>query len=144
MKKPTWLLAWDDEMSVGISELDDDQKHMFSLINDFNRSIAQGMKPEEIKNRLQLLIDDAVQHCQREEELLREWNYPGASDHALAHKHIREELQRMKDMFVPYDQDSSWLNTGQSIKNMLINHCLVEDMKFISYYKSKIGNEARP
>lgn len=75
--------------------------------------------------------------------MFREWEYSESNGHALDHIQIHKELQKMKGIFVPYSQDTSWVNTGETIKNMLINHRLVDDMKFIDYYKSKITNARR-
>ena len=57
MQKLTCTIAWNDEMSVGIPEIDADHKNFILLINDFNWSITGGNNPDVIKQRLHLIID---------------------------------------------------------------------------------------
>src|SRR5665811_2336251 len=82
MRKPTWTITWNDGMSVGIPEIDEDHKHFISQIHEFNKSITGRMDPAEIKNRLQLIVDDAKRHFEREERLFKERLYPDTDSHA--------------------------------------------------------------
>jgi hemerythrin len=38
VKPPIWKIEWNDEMILGIPEIDEEHKRFASLINDFNRS----------------------------------------------------------------------------------------------------------
>jgi hemerythrin len=89
MKRPTWQLQWDEGMSVGIPEIDEDHKQFLLLINELNRSITEGRKQAEIKQRLKFIVDDAARHFQREEKLFHEMQFPDAAGHALVHEESR-------------------------------------------------------
>jgi hemerythrin-like metal-binding protein len=136
MKRPTWQLTWNDDMSVGIPEIDEDHKQFIVLINDLNRSMTEGMRPEEIKNKLQLVLDDTDRHFGHEEKLLRERLYPDADAHAKIHAQALKVLQTIKEKFIPYGLDSGWLNAGLMIKGILVDHILTEDMKYAEYYRN--------
>ncbi len=137
MRRPTYTITWVDEMSVGIPEIDEDHKHFISLMNELNRSITQGNAPTEIKQRLQVIIDDAVQHFAHEERLFKEWQYPDVSSHAKIHAHTLKELNAIMGEFVPYGLDSAWVEAGTRIKSILINHILTEDMKYAEFYRNR-------
>ena len=142
MKRPTWQLTWKDDMSVGIPEIDEDHKQFIVLINDLNRSMTEGMRPEEIKNKLQLVLDDADRHFGHEEKLFREWRYPDADAHAKIHTQALKALQTIKEKFIPYGLDSGWLDAGWMIKGILVDHILTEDMKYAEYYRnSKLSHK---
>jgi hemerythrin-like metal-binding protein len=136
MKRPTWKLTWNDEMSVGIPEIDEDHKQFIFLINDLNRSMTEGMRPEEIKDNLQLILDDAERHFGHEEKLFKEWQYPDADVHAKIHAQALKALQTIKEKFIPYGFDSGWLDAGLMIKRILVDHILTEDMKYADYYRN--------
>jgi hypothetical protein len=71
-----WKIDWNDGLSVVIPEINEDHNRFISLVNEFNRFIVDRMDLSEIKKRLQLIIDDAVQHFAHEERLFKEWHYP--------------------------------------------------------------------
>lgn len=122
-------------MSVGIPEIDEDHKRFASLINDFNRAILDRMDIVEIKRRLQLVLDDAVQHFAHEERLFKEWQYPDADEHATRHAEAVAAYQAIMEKFVTYDLESEWIDAGQQVKDLLITHLLEEDMKYAKFYR---------
>lgn len=139
VRRPTYTIAWVDEMSVGIPEINKDHQHFISLMNELNRSMTEGKSPADIKQRLQIIIDDAVQHFAHEERLFVEWQYPDVSNHARIHAHIMKELNAIMSEFVPYGPDTAWLEAGSRIKNILIDHILVEDMKYAEFYRNRFS-----
>jgi hemerythrin-like metal-binding protein len=140
MKRPTWTIAWNDAMSVGIAEIDEDHKQFIVLIHEFNRAITNRMDPIEIRKRLQFIVDDAARHFSQEERLFKEWRYPDADTHANMHAQALQSLQAIMDEFVPYGLDSSWVDAGLRIKTILINHILEEDMKYADFYRNSLVN----
>jgi len=136
MKRPTWIIVWNDEMSVGIPEIDADHKHFFALIHDLNRAITEHKAPEEIRGGLQVIIDDAERHFSQEERLFEEWQYPDTGKHAGSHANALEALRVIMKNFIPYGHDSSWIDAGLRIKDILLYHILNEDMKYADFYRN--------
>lgn len=136
MKKPKWSLEWNDEMSVGIPEIDGDHKRFISLINGLNLSITERMRASEIKKRLQLIVEDAERHFEQEENFFREWQYPDTGGHAHSHSQILDSLKTIQDSFMPYGLEAEWLDAALIIKAILIRHILTEDMQYANYFKS--------
>ncbi len=141
MKRPTLRLTWKAEMSVGIPEIDEDHKRFIILINDLNRSITEGLESGEIKNKLQLILDDTERHFAHEEKLFKEWNYPDADIHAKIHAQALKALQTIKEKFIPYGHDSGWLDAGVMIKGILVDHILTEDMKYADYFRNSDSSD---
>lgn len=136
MKRPTWTITWVDEMSVGIPEIDEDHKRFISLIHELNQSITERMEPAEIKKRLQFIVDDAERHFAQEEKLFKEWRYPATDAHANIHTQLLKALKAIADNFIPYGHDSAWVDAGLRVKSLLINHILIEDMKYADFYQN--------
>lgn len=136
MRRPTWNAVWQDEMSVGIPEIDEDHKHFFRLINELNRSITARLDPVDIRDSLQIIVDDAERHFNLEEKLFQEWNYPDADGHAKIHSSILRALKDLMEKFVPYGFDSGWVDAGLKIRDILMGHIMTEDMKYAEYYKN--------
>lgn len=136
MKKPKWDLEWDDGMSVGIPEIDEDHKRFISLIDELNLAITERMRAAEINRRLLHVIEDANQHFEREENFFRERQYPNAESHARSHNNVRNTLKKIQDSFMPYGLEAEWLDAALMIKQILINHIVNEDMQYANYFKS--------
>lgn len=125
-------------MSVGIPEIDDDHRQFISLISELNRSVTERMPLLEIRKRLQLLVDDAKRHFEHEERLFREWRYPDGENHALVHTQALNELRRIQEAFIPYTFVAEWFDAVLRIRDMMVNHILIEDMKYAEFCRSKI------
>jgi len=136
-----WKIVWNDQMSVGIPEVDEDHKHFVDLVNDFNQSIVERLDLPEIKQRLRLIIDDARQHFAHEEELFRQWRYPDYEDHAIQHAQILKALQDISEASMSYGMYSEWIEAGMQIKDVLIDHIYKEDMKYAGFYRARLGRK---
>jgi hemerythrin-like metal-binding protein len=139
MKRPTWTIRWEAEMSVGIPAIDEDHKQFFVMINLLNRSIIDRMEPAAIKKRMQLIIDDAERHFSQEERLFKEWQYPDIESHALSHGRALKELYEVNEKFIPYGFDSAWVDAGLRVKSILVDHILNEDMKYAIFYRDSLN-----
>jgi hemerythrin len=136
MNKPKWNLEWNEGLSVGIPEIDEDHKRFIFLIDELNRSIAERMKALEIRKRLFRIIGDTEWHFKQEEQFLRERQYPNVEGHARSHQNVRNTLNNIQDSFIPYGLDAEWLDAALIIKQILISHILIEDMQYVNYFKS--------
>jgi hemerythrin len=136
MEPHIWMLEWNDGMSVGIPEIDEDYKRFVFLVNELNSSIVDRMDLSEIKKRLQLLIDDGVQHMAHEERLFKEWGYPDAEDHANRHAQAIKDLNTIKEKFMTSNLEPKWIEAGLEVKDILITHFLMEDMKYAEFYRN--------
>ena len=135
MATRTWRMTWDDGMSVGIPEIDEDHKRFIALVAGFNQSIAVRVAITEVQKRLQDIVGDAAEHFAHEERLLNEWRYPGADDHARIHAQLVEVLQNIKSQ-ISSGYDAEWVEAGLKIKEVLIHHIQTEDMKYAEFYRN--------
>lgn len=136
MEPPVWKLEWTDELSVGIPEVNEDHKRFIKLVNDLNNAIVGRKGVKEIRKQMQLLLEDAEQHFSHEERLFKQWNYPDADEHAEKHAELTKQLQAIMNELDYEDLEYGWVAAGLKIKEALITHILVEDMKYRDYYRS--------
>jgi hemerythrin-like metal-binding protein len=123
-------------MSVGIPVIDEDHKNFITLIHDLNQSITNRMTSDEIKKRLQFIVDDAERHFAIEERLFKEWNYPNTDAHANIHVYALIAIKNIMGDFVPYGHDSGWVNAGLRIRDILMEHIQNEDMKYAEFHRN--------
>lgn len=130
------LLEWRKEFSVSVSEMDEQHKHLISMINEVGESINNGSDRDALKPILDQLLDYTAYHFVTEEKLLERYEYPGL----LKQKREHEALTwRVLDLRSRYD-------AGEGIKPMevlglltgwLKNHLLESDKQYGSYLNSK-------
>ncbi len=128
-----WRLDWDESLSVGIPEIDAEHQHFMRLINELNEAIVGRMGEEEIKSRMQSILEDAAAHFAHEEALFREWNYPDAEAHAGRHAEITRALHEIMMRFEHDGLEYELIEAGLKVKAALIEHLLSEDMKYRDY-----------
>jgi hemerythrin len=132
-EKSPWRLEWNEGLSVHIPEIDAEHQQFIRLVNELNEAIIGRMDVEEIKKRMQSLLDDAVKHFAHEEVLFREWGYPEADEHAIKHAHALDYLSQILGHFERGGVDYEWIEAGLKVKEALIGHMLNEDMKYRDY-----------
>jgi hemerythrin len=134
MKLNLWQLNWNEDLSVGIPEIDHDHKNFIRLVNDLNEAIADRMPLEEIRNRMLAILDDASLHFVHEEVLFRQWNYPLTDEHAQRHRDLIHQFHETMAALTPGSSEYTWIEAGLNIKNALIDHMLHEDMKYRDFH----------
>lgn len=136
---PIWELDWNESLSVGIPEIDAEHQHFIRLINELNEAIIEHMDLEEIKSRMQSVLDDAAAHFAHEEALFKEWGYPEARAHAQKHAQIMQALHKIMGGFERVMVEYDWIEAGLKVKQALIEHLLAEDMKYRDYCRASVG-----
>ena len=63
-------LVWDDMLSVGIDEIDDDHRRLVDLYNILNHSVTEGAASDYVGAVLEELINCTVWHFSHEERLM--------------------------------------------------------------------------
>lgn len=131
-----WSLQWSDQLSFNIPEIDTEHQHFIQLCNEFNEAITLRKGLAEIQECIQAILDDAREHFCREEILLRKWSYPETEEHAQKHARALIELSGIIEN-IQGRRESDWIEAGLKVKRVLIEHILIEDMKYRDYCKDQ-------
>ncbi len=137
-----WKLEWNDGLSMFSPEIDAEHQRFIRLADELNEAIVTRMSLEQIKARMQALLDDAAVHFRHEEALLREWGYPEAGQHADRHAQVMRSLREIIGRFERGGTEYEWIEAGLQIKQALVNHLLTEDMKYRDYRLSLLSQAA--
>jgi hemerythrin len=134
MNNETWHIEWSEAMSVGIDEIDDDERNFIKLIDAFNQSVANRMDITEVRKRLQDIVDDTERHFSNEETLLRGRRYPNVGEHAIKHVALKKLIRLTLSESGSYGTDYEWITAGLKIKNELIAHVLNDDQVYAKHF----------
>ena len=121
------------ELTVGITELDDDHKALFAIIEQYRHAIANNDAYPPIVQLFENLQSYVHFHFAREEEILRQTNFPGTAKHTEAHRVFSAEINRFKQLYTdlpslfPHEAMLAFLN------EWLITHISTADKEYIQH-----------
>jgi len=130
------LLTWSDELSVGVSALDQDHRALVDLINEFSQAIDEKRGPQAVGPVLARLRQHVGEHFAREEALLHSSGYPEADDHAQQHNHTLSRLRELESLAAEDDAKAA-LAVLDFLKAWFINHVVGNDLKLRDFFREK-------
>ncbi|MGE4421054.1 MAG: bacteriohemerythrin [Pseudodesulfovibrio sp.] len=123
------LIQWDETMSVGMDELDDQHRELIDLINEAFDAIQRHDEPL-MASLIDKMLDYSKVHFQAEEAVLRSRNYPDSEVHADQHRTFTDKVDDFRrDMFVKTNLSQIFI----FLSRWLTNHIMHEDRKFIPW-----------
>jgi len=90
----TDLVVWNDELSVGIEEIDEQHKVLVDLLNELSLAIKEHHGNEACLAILDRLVDYTRIHFAVEESLMRIFEYEDYENHKAEHEQLIEEDHR--------------------------------------------------
>lgn len=114
---------WSDRHLVGIPIIDDQHRHLASLIEGLGQALRAGREPEQLAALHAGLTAYAQAHFQTEEALMDAHRYEHAERHKNAHRRLLDDLQSLA---VSPDSQSMVL-TMRFLNDWLFVHIEIDD-----------------
>jgi hemerythrin len=92
-------LIWNDQLSVGISAIDDQHRELIERINDLTSIILKGENKEKILEFINFLDNYVTNHFANEEALMLKADYPDIVSHIREHATFITRLDTFKKHF---------------------------------------------
>ena len=133
-------ITWTNALSVGDEAIDHDHQELFSLVNDLADA---DLSDSSLLGLIGRLEEYTEYQFAREEEFMREYDFPGLEEHIAKHKMFVEwlhtvELTYRRSAESPF-QISDLVN--DFLRTWLVDHIMNEDMKYrdfiIEYMRNK-------
>ena len=86
------FMNWGEEISVGITSIDNEHKKLLALINTLYDAVQAGKGADVMSRILDELITYTVTHFTHEEEYMLTTRYPAYHEHKDEHDVIRKQL----------------------------------------------------
>jgi voltage-gated potassium channel len=119
-------LEWSDELSLGVAQIDDEHRKLFSYAKKFQEAALEGRGQEEVSKLLSLLVDYTETHFHAEEELMKAHKFPGLNEHHMKHQILTQKVIQLHKSKNYIYEDSVW----EFLNNWLRDHILIEDKAF--------------
>ncbi|MEQ9491021.1 MAG: bacteriohemerythrin [Alphaproteobacteria bacterium] len=131
----TWKpYEWNDKMSVGIAQLDDDHKGLIAIINRLGEALYGAERNKAaLEPAFRALRHYMKIHFAREEEVMRAAHYPEFEAHKPQHRDFIEEINDMRERFEAGADEQLLGDLTSYLRDWLVNHIMVEDMAYKPY-----------
>ena len=135
------LLEWNDSLSVGFEEIDNDHKQLLEIINKLDDAITAGEEFTVVGALLDELVSYTLWHFRHEERLMQTYGDPSFFDHKQKHDALTKAAAAKQEEFQNGNQDiarelmpflKNWLTEHIQGTDSLTGHYLakqVEDSK---------------
>lgn len=127
------LLEWDDSLSVGIQEIDEQHKVLVVLLNELHEAITSHHGREHCGEVLNRLIEYTRIHFAVEESLMRILHYPGYEVHKAEHEAL---INQAMDIYRRYTQDNVNISIEllYFLKSWLGEHIIKSDKEYAPHF----------
>lgn len=123
------LVNWVDDYSVNIKEMDEQHKKLIQLINGFYDTLRSDVDKETISTLLNEVIDYTKVHLSREEEIMREYDFPEYETHKIDHDDFTARVMDIKKQYEEGD-NSAVSKIAILLCSWLMNHIAFQDKKY--------------
>lgn len=134
-------LVWKDSMSVGIAQMDADHRRIADLFGRLHDALTL----EDMNTACRLvgeLVSEARGHFEREDAMLRRFDYPRLSTHLHEHDVAVGRLRRLQDV-VRKRAGEAALQMLEDLSAFFLNRLFVIDMDYKWFLRDRgIGRSA--
>lgn len=132
------LLEWTKEMSVGVKEIDEQHKKLFSLLNELFDAISTNKLGTIIGDTLDEAIDYTKYHFSTEEKYFEKFDYKDKASHKKKHAYFKSKVERLKKEYSEKIDMDGMSDTGIELMNFLkdwwIEHIMHIDKKYTTCF----------
>src|SRR5574344_1370174 len=131
----TPLVTWKSTYALGMSEIDEQHRTLFEIMNKMWQAIVHNEKQSTMVEILQALELYTVQHFTEEEIFMQSFNYPNFDKHILLHRHFIQKIADEKERVSKGEKPS--LDLLHFLRDWLLNHILVQDKHYADYFEQQ-------
>lgn len=125
------IVHWSEAFSVQVAEIDRQHIGLFDAMNHLYHAIQDGRSGEQVKQRLERLVELAKQHLLDEEALLEQASYSQLAAHKEVHVKLLQDLDHHLTRFTRGEPDAD-LNIVMFLKSWLIDHIFRVDKYYVT------------
>ena len=129
------MIEWDDNLSLGVGEIDEDHKHLVRVYNQLFDARLGGLGTAAVHALLHDLVANTRTHFQREEALMEDVAFPGLRRHKDEHDGLLKTVLDIQGRAVSDAAHAISDDTLVILKSWLLNHMQGSD-KIFAYFLS--------
>jgi hemerythrin len=130
------IINWKDEFSVGVEEMDNQHKKLFTMVNRLIEEQKQLTDPKTIAELLTEMTDYAQEHFRAEEYLMAEYGFNRKVEQEKQHQAF---IDKTISFYSASDIGPNILSNAllDFLSEWLVDHILKEDMMYKDFFLGK-------
>lgn len=120
-----FVVEWRDGFKVGVSQVDAEHRHLFTLV--------KALSLDNVQDTLNELLDYVVTHFTNEQELMDHSGYPGFREHLVLHENFSAQVADFLASNSEWDEDRI-MELRRFLNKWLVGHILTHDLRFGRWY----------
>lgn len=135
-------LHWDQELAVGVKEIDDQHKELIRICNMLIQAAAKEKSRNEVEAIVKQLREYTVLHFRSEEAFMATIHYPKRGEQVQAHAELKRDVQEFQRRLYERE-DVSAREVLDFMKGWLLNHILTHDRE-LARFVAETSKKAKP
>lgn len=132
------ILNWNEELAVGIPEIDEQHKHLIALINQLHDAMSEGRGKQVLSDVLDELIAYTKTHFSHEEKLMAQANYRGLASHKREHDFLTRRVIEFQKRFVAGEIGIA-VELSNFLKDWILHHVRGMDKAYAPAIRENLG-----
>ena len=128
--KEEWV-SWNDSLLVGIATIDEHHRYLFDLLNDLYDVVVNKRGLRNVARLIKALETYAKVHFRAEEKMMSHYGYKGLKHQETQHHAYEEKIREFYEE-LHLNPLVAQFDALLYLRNWLINHILIEDVKLHS------------
>lgn len=135
-------IEWDDRLTVGVEEVDNQHKEMIRIANVLFTSINNGEDKQYIRDIVDELRMYTEYHFESEQNHMRRSKYPRLDEHIELHDELVAKTKAIKLAIFRNDMDAASVKTY--VKDWVMEHIIYHDLDFAKFLQDvKTADQAK-
>lgn len=132
------FFPWSKKYKVGVRLIDIDHKNLFEIINTLHAGIVRGLTSRQLSVAITGLVRYVDEHFEREENLMREYFYPGLLKHREIHRDLIRTVYAIRKIQISQPASIDQDKLMRFLRDWLANHILVSDLDYLPYLHGEV------
>jgi len=129
------IMEWTTDLSVSVSEIDEQHKKLIALINKLHDAMRAGQGKQALEGTLQELAAYTVYHFQTEEKYMEQFKYPRLPSHKAEHAAFVKKVTDFQKEFAENRLGLS-LELMNFLKDWVNNHIKETDKQYSAAFRA--------
>jgi hemerythrin len=142
-------IEWNDSYSVGVTELDEQHKKLFRIINTMFSAEDLSVNSKVMTDLLTEMSKYASVHFETEERYMSECKYTELASHICTHDIFRKKVEELRSAQIAQNRNMP-SDMIRFLYEWLVNHIIFCDKKYMPYVSnnqmeiSTASNDSNP
>jgi len=129
-------IQWDERLSVGIPNIDEQHRRILELCNRGFQAISKDMTEPEFKAIIAELRQYAKIHFATEESLMEKYKYPRRDEHHAEHTKLTLTVKEFHSSGYRHERIAPE-QLKAFLMDWIVNHIIRHDLSYAKYFREK-------